>query len=61
VIFEYYKECGGYINDIMTFGRLFQEILNRGYVNTKVGGVVRVNNESARSKIHQHYNTKFGL
>jgi hypothetical protein len=61
--FEFYREKGGTLDDIVKFEEVFTTLV----VNQSVIGVVgspnlkQITLKSALSKFYQHYNEKFGL
>jgi hypothetical protein len=61
VCFEFYKERGGTLTDIMEFGRIFSDLISTGQLISSPTGIKRVTNDSARNSIHSYYNTKFGV
>ena len=61
VCFEYYKEQGGKVDNIIEFGKIFSDMLTKNAIVPTSSGPKRVSNDSARNRIHQYYNTKFGV
>lgn len=61
--FEFYREKGGVIDDIVKFEEVFTTLLVNQSVISTVGSptLKQVTLKSALDKFYQHYNQKFGI
>lgn len=63
VLFRYYKVNGGELNDPVEFERKLQTIITQHQilVNPNSGVMTHVTYNTVRSRVHNYYDTIFGL